>query len=237
MPDEALFSRADRSQSKRQQREASPNGTGGGVSGVEPAALLPASRRVDWRFLLPDPRLGRVLCLGPAPQTLVASLKIFSGSLAVVASATDEMADALFDVLVACDPPSPAVTDAARFVRPGGFVYFEMHGPLSMLRGATRASGRAAFSKNGLSGPQNVARRLGAAGFQDVGLTWHWPDFETCKMMIPLDEPAAALSIFARGGWGLKAQVGRVLGKLLAGSGFLPWIAPCVSVLGRRGGA
>lgn len=235
MSDEALFSRADRSLGKRQPPAAAPNGSGGSVSGVEPPALLPASRRVDWRFLLPDPRLGRVLCFGPAPQTLVASLKVFSASLAVIAPPADEMEGELFDVLVACDPPRQTVARAARFLRHGGFVYFEVHGPLAMLRRATRASGRAAVSRNGLSGPRNVARRLRAAGFEDVRLTWHWPDFETCKMMIPLDEPAAARSIFARGGWGLKAQLSRALGRLLTGSGLLPWIAPCVSVLGRQG--
>ena len=41
-------------------------------------ALLQASRRVDWRFLLPDPNLGRVAYLGPRRGALLDSLLLAS---------------------------------------------------------------------------------------------------------------------------------------------------------------
>src|ERR1044071_531014 len=45
--------------------------------------LLQASRRVDWRFLLPDPNLGRVAYFGPARGALLESLRLFSAALAL----------------------------------------------------------------------------------------------------------------------------------------------------------
>ncbi len=46
--------------------------------------LLPASRRLDWRFLLPNPELRNVLYVGPAHGALWESLRLFSASLTVV---------------------------------------------------------------------------------------------------------------------------------------------------------
>lgn len=246
MPDEALFSMAGPSLGKRKESGTSPNGTGGRFSGAESAALLPASRRVDWRFLLPDPRLGAVICLKPAPQSLIESLQIFSTSLAVVTPAGEghEPVEASYDLAVACDPAQRAVTRAMQYVRSGGFIYLEIHNLSSLLRRSTRSKARAALRNNGFRRPRYYTRLLQSAGFEDVHLYWHWPDFETCKMIIPLDDPGAARFALARGGWGLKAQLSRVFARLLTAGGpggemlssstLLAWIAPCCSVLARR---
>lgn len=46
--------------------------------------LLQLSRRIDWRFLLPDPELGRVACFGASDELLVSALKRFSAALTLV---------------------------------------------------------------------------------------------------------------------------------------------------------
>ena len=51
------------------------------VEAVSHDALLQASRRVDWRFLLPEAELGRVACIGETDPDLVRSLRLFSSEL------------------------------------------------------------------------------------------------------------------------------------------------------------
>ena len=48
---------------------------------VDHDALLQSSRRVDWRFLLPEPDLGRVASIGPSDPELVESLGLLSEEL------------------------------------------------------------------------------------------------------------------------------------------------------------
>src|SRR5262245_31091445 len=92
-------------------------------------ALLQASRRVDWRFLLPDPNLRQVAYLGPAHGALLESLRLFSASLAL-----SEAASAQYDVVVAHNPPLDTLRRAAGLIRPGGFLYVEAYGPLHRRR-------------------------------------------------------------------------------------------------------
>lgn len=48
---------------------------------LTPDMLLQASRRVDWRFLLPNPALGRVAYVGPVDSEHAASLRLFLPNL------------------------------------------------------------------------------------------------------------------------------------------------------------
>src|SRR5258705_4072811 len=80
-------------------------------------ALLQASCRVDWRFLLPDPNLGHVAFLGPARGPLIESLRLFSAALAANDAAGQ---DGLYDVVVAIAPTYAALRRAATLLRPGG---------------------------------------------------------------------------------------------------------------------
>ena len=48
---------------------------------------LETSRRLAWRFLLPNPHLGRVAYLGPASGTLPRALREFCDSLTTIAPA------------------------------------------------------------------------------------------------------------------------------------------------------
>ena len=45
------------------------------------ASELDLARRVDWRFLLSDARLGKVACLGPVPDGLRSALECFALSV------------------------------------------------------------------------------------------------------------------------------------------------------------
>ena len=56
------------------------------VNTVAHEAVLQASRRIDWRFLLPTPDLGQVACIGVTDADLLESLALFSVRLDVVDS-------------------------------------------------------------------------------------------------------------------------------------------------------
>ena len=48
--------------------------------------LLQVSRRLDWRFLLPNPDLGSVAYLGPEEDSLVDALHLFCQTLTQISS-------------------------------------------------------------------------------------------------------------------------------------------------------
>jgi len=203
-------------------------------------ALLHASRRVDWRFLLPEPILKDVLCVQPVSQTLAEALQIFSAALASLEPGTlgDERQPHLYDVVVALDPSKATLSRMATLVKPGGYIYLEAHGLTSLLRSsqrAARAGGVAgAVRQRGPWLPKAYKDALQALDFSEPQSHWHWPDFENCKMMIPLESPAAVQHAFHRGGHGLKTQLRTGLGRVLLRSGLLAWTVPCFSVLARR---
>ena len=199
------------------------------------SALVEASRRIDWRFLLPNPSLGDVAAVGPVADTLTESLKLFCASLTLLGMerAHEERSDSLFDVVVACDPSRAVVRRTATLIKPGGFLYLEARGLTSLLL-SRRPARLDALRKNTLWRAEVYASVLRPIGFTDVQAHWHWPDFENCKMMIPLDNSAAIRHALDRGGRGLKARLRRGMGHILRWSGLLTWTVPCYSVLARR---
>ena len=186
-------------------------------------ALLQASRRVDWRFLLPDPNLGRVAYLGPAHGALLGSLRLFSASLAV-----GEAADGtLHDVVVAHNPSLDQLRRAAGLVRPGAYLYVEAYGPLHRRR-LRRGPGRwPCFAAD----YQAAIERLGLA---EAVAHWHWPSFEACAEIVPLADPDAMLLALGRRRSGAGARLKSALGRALLRAGLFARLAPCFSVVARK---
>jgi hypothetical protein len=185
-------------------------------------ALLQASRRVDWRFLLPDPNLGQVAYLGPARGALIESLRLFSASLAV-----NEAADAQYDVVVAHNPSLDALRRAAGLVRPGGFLYVETYGPLHRRRLRRGISRWPRFAAEYVA----AVERLGLA---ETVAHWHWPNFETCAEIVPLADPDAMLLALGRRRSGAGARLKSALGRALLWSGLFAQLAPCFSVVAHK---
>ena len=185
-------------------------------------ALLQVSRRVDWRFLLPDPNLGHVAYLGPAGGALLESLRLFSASLAL-----DEAAGAHYDVVVAHNPPLDALRRAAGLVRPGGFLYVEAYGPLHRRR-LRRGPGR---------WPRFAADYVAAVerlGLVEAVAHWHWPSFEACAEIVPLADRDAMLLALGRRRSGAGARLKSTFGRVLLRSGLFARLAPCFSVVARK---
>jgi hypothetical protein len=193
-------------------------------------ALLQASRRLDWRFLLPDPRLRQVAYSGPGRGALLDSLRLFSESLVSLDASLDS-AQAQYDLVVVSAPAYPALERAAAAVRPGCFLYVEVHRPFRLLR--RRARGTVAGAPQ-LRDAADYVAVIERQGFGEVAAYWHWPNFENCAEIVPLDDRAAILLAFARRRSGAAARLKSAFGRGLVRSGLLAWAVPCFSVVGRK---
>lgn len=152
-------------------------------------ARLQASRRVDWRFLLPDPRLGRVAYIGSASENLLDALHQFSDSLSLLET-LDTTGD-LYDLVVVCEPSHELLRAASGAVKPGGALYAEFAGRWYR--------------------PDDHIGVLKQAGCAKVQAYWHWPSVEKCTKLIPLHNPSALRLALIKGRIGSVPRIETVL--------------------------
>jgi len=226
-----------------------PQGLAGNSANLDADSLLQASRRLDWRFLLPDPELGQVACLGAVPANLLDSLRLFSKSLTVLAmdaedcrgfrhsggtSAEQNAKPGQYDVVVARQLSIDKLHLAAERLKSGGYLYAEIDGLLSS-NGQRR--GFRHFVRSGkswrLATPAGCITAVTHAGFTEAQGYWHWPNFAACTQIIPLEDRGALRFSFVRGGRSAKAKVRSGLGRWLLWSGLLMHIVPRFSVVAR----
>lgn len=180
--------------------------------------LLQRSRRVDWRFLLPDPRLGRVVYFGPADDPLRAALVDFSDA---VIDGDMPQADPRepFDVAVLRMQPPERLAQARALLKPGGVLYVEIQ----------RRAGRGM--------PWQLRRYAAAAeraGFGDIGTFWNWPNFARCTRILPVDDACALTNAVVNNRRGPLAWVMLNATRFGFRLGIVGWVAPCVSLIARR---
>jgi hypothetical protein len=122
-------------------------------------------RRVDWRFLLPNPWPVHSLCT--TGGSLARAVKMVSGSV----SESPKGRDSVFDLAVARNPSPDTLREVWKALRPAGHCYTEWYRPWP----------------NGLS---QVRRQLREAGFTDVACYWPCPPRMPSQFWLPLDSPA-----------------------------------------------
>jgi hypothetical protein len=165
--------------------------------------LLQVSRRLDWRFLLPNPDLDDVAYLGPENDPLVEALLIFCRSLTQIMSVLVPSKDSKeFDLVVVKNPSIQALDLGAKLIKPGGYLYIEayswsrlvkpqqlgkfFHDLLQQSAGSTR-----------LWFPTHYERVIRKLGFQTIHTYWHWPNFESCTRIIALDDTDSQILAFS----------------------------------------
>lgn len=185
--------------------------TGANCAGIRPEVR--SVQRADWRFLLPEPDLGRVVVVGPASIALDDAVRAVATDADFQLHAPARPV-AHYDVAVAlrCRPAElPAV---AALVRPGGFVYAE-----------ARRSCR--------FGPRAWAAAAAALGLIQPRLYWHWPDFESCTRMVPWDSVEAVQHAARRSRPGLRAWWHMAVITVLGHREWLCGWACCLSLVAR----
>ena len=144
--------------------------------------LLVLARRLDWRFLLPRPDLGRVAYLGRDDGELQAALTRLADltTVAVEGDRTTVADRSTFDVVVLSRPTAEECASAMSLLRPGGWLYAEIDSRFGMRKGPRR-------SVRSLPAAVRTLREL---GFTEIAAFWHWPDFATCTHIVPLGDRA-----------------------------------------------
>jgi hypothetical protein len=186
------------------------------AEGATSDALLQRVRRVDFRFLLPDPRPREVAILGePAPdlpeslRAIGARVRLLDARGAGGARSADPP-----DLVWAHGGSRELVERAHALLRPGGHLYLE----------SERAAG---------AGLVAAARR---AGFGRVETHWHWPDFARALEITPLGDPGALRHALSRRRSRRSSRAKAWLAGGLARVGALQRLARCVSVVACKPG-
>jgi hypothetical protein len=123
-------------------------------------------RRVDWRFLLPNPRPARAICFGSG--RLIEAVKSVMDQVTV--SCQQQQGE--YDLAVAANPDRATLLAAWRALKPGGSCYAEWSWPrCGMLSG--------------------IQRCLQAAGFTDIRFYWAGPSRSHPRFWVPLESQGA----------------------------------------------
>lgn len=201
--------------------------------------LVQISRRIDWRFLLPDGSLGRVGCFAPADKELLTALRHFCSSLTLFSPNYPACAGVeqheLFDLLVISGTAMKTLEALKTALKPGGYLYWEVR--RSSPRNRRARGSKQSFSR--FTPAHRYAEYLRGLGFNDIAIHWHRPGFVDCKEFIPLTasrqgEAAALRYAFSRDQSSLAGRLQLLAGKILMNSGLLSRLVPCFSVTARK---
>lgn len=193
---------------------------------------LQLARRIDWRFLFPEPYLRRVAYLGPESGTLPTALKHFSESFHIVSA--NETGN--FDLVVLCLRDVSDLAKASKLLVSGGFLYWEMK-PLNWAAALQhRTNGKHVSTPKRWQRVPNLFHDHVAAlerfGFDDIQMHWQRSNFEACLEIIPLNETALDYA-FARPRSDLASRVKFAAGKVMMQTGVLTHLVPCFSLIAR----
>jgi hypothetical protein len=183
---------------------------------------LQSSRRLDWRFLFPDPRLRRVACLGARDGELLVALKQFSEFLEILppglGSARGRKGVASFDLVVLQSPAPRDLQTAFAILKPGGYLYWEFdRAELRRIR-SVRA----------------YRRLLEQYNPSQIETYWHRPNFSECLEIIPLQDQRALKFAFSRARNNLSGRLKMAAGRVLRSTGLLPSVVRCFSFTARK---
>jgi hypothetical protein len=125
-------------------------------------------RRIDWRFLLPNPSPNRVLCLANG------ALREAANALSAQVFGRERLTEGDFDLVVAVDPSVSELASLYAAVAADGAIYAEFRTPRA-------------------GGAKLLAGRFAAAGFSEIRVYWPWPwiSFLPARFWIPLGAPGA----------------------------------------------
>ncbi|MFQ5603849.1 MAG: hypothetical protein ACE5HS_11320 [bacterium] len=195
-------------------------------------------RRLDWRFLLPDPQLRRVAYIGAEKPILISALRYFSESVCLLNKSCSDphrsSPDKALDLLVVCSSDGSELQRAAALVKPDGFLYWEIDRQFQLrslwqwLKDFVSEKKRSGFAASHLNEAANLCE---LAGFREIEFYWHRPNFENCLDIVSLNDETALNYFFSR-------ERADLIGKLkIAGGGFLnklnllKYLAPCLSLV------
>jgi hypothetical protein len=203
---------------------------------------LQLSRRLDWRFLLPDPHLGRVAYFGSGDGDLQKALTMFSESLIIISQPHQfsrlNDAGSTFDLVVFRSLNNNALRLIAGLLKPGGLLYWEIDRSIGKaLKGIRQKKGDFNVPIPPISLSWHLGRYrsylslLEELGFRNMQIYWHRPNFDHGLEMIPLHNSAALKNIFSRAKGSFTGRLKLAAGRFLMSMDLLKYFVPCISVV------
>ena len=153
------------------------------------ASPLELVRRLDWRFLLPDPALGDVVHCGLKQGMLLDALRLTATRVGPLRERS--LRGGACDVGVAINPSATKLSRMADLVRPGGALYIEADRERWTLSSA-RAGARP------LRTASDYLRECRRLGLVDATVYWSWPDHDNCLELIPCSVEAIRCTLKRR---------------------------------------
>jgi hypothetical protein len=207
--------------------------------GIGRDALLQTVRRVDWRFLLPSPKLDHVAFLGDDDQHMVQALRWFSNSVSLLdlGWSFPSAQAPRFDVVILRSSRLADLEKANAVLEPGGVLSWEIErrfGWRCVLQCLRRAAGKPPRGRMGPCLLQHFQSHLAQQKFEEIRFHWHRPDFKNALEIIPLSDDAALDFAIGNHRGKLGGAARRWIARLLRRTGLLRAFVPTVSVLARK---
>ncbi len=189
----------------------------GGTSRDERLRL---ARRIDWRFLLPSPDLGRVGVIGRPDDDLQDALR-------AEPLGADAVHGDLDTVVVTGRIDRGTLARAVAALAPGGRLVIEVTGPRPRSILARRANAPGTAVRTG--------RALTAGGFERVTMWWAWPDIGRTHWWVRLDDRVGIGALVERRlGTNRWATVAASLTARTAGTNTFASLASAATIIATR---
>jgi hypothetical protein len=191
---------------------------------VERKTALQLARRLDWRFLLSDSTLTDVGFIGGGDETLLLALRQFSEAVTAIEprSLSGRASRDQYGIVALVTPSLALLRRGALLVRPGGYLYAEIHRFVWKRR------------PSAVWGPVSYAAAMRQSGFVRVRVYWHWTNFDRCTRIIPLDDATPFCYVLTKGRSDASARAKAALGRRLMRSGLLGMCVPRFSVVAQK---
>ena len=203
-------------------------------------------RRIDWRFLMPDPALRHAAYIGSYDEMLLSALQKFSESLTTfptpprLESSSGE--PSVFDLVVLRSTNPQDVARASKILTSDAYLYWEYDRRSALPADDPNIRGWWSEAKRWVMRPLRVnlshtkkfVDTLNLSGFCDIEVHWHRPNFDECRELIPLGCESTLEYVFSRNKRVLKDRMESLTGKLIFRTGLLPRLIPCLSLVARK---
>lgn len=207
-------------------------------------ARLQFSKRIDWRFALPDPQLRQVAYIGPIEEDLVESLRMFCDSLTVFFTHDNttfiQDTEKKFDLVILKSLRLEVLEKVSSLLKPDGYLYWEIDKSNAV---------KSFWSDGGRSGIKTILNKISTnssfnlfscdayfailsnLGFHNIEVHWHRPNFTHCLEIIPLNNTTALNLILSRSKKKFWGRLKLAFGRFLLKRDMLANIVPCISII------
>lgn len=174
---------------------------------------------MDWRFLLPQGKTGKVGYGGRISPETVAAISLLDPAARSIETGKERPAVPDLDTVLLSRPDLALVETAAASLRPNGWVCVQVQRSFGPRSGALTLAG--------------WKRALEKLGFEDVAVYWHVPRFEGPERLVPTASVAAVRDTLAQYSGARFGKAKAAVAGLALTLGLFDVAAPAGTVIGR----